>query len=126
MTAPCSRRGAVAITPDGTTAYVTRGYDDDDVTPIDVATRTPGARIPLPGFPDELVITPDGSAAYVVVSSVPGLRDDAVVPIDLATETVGTPIPVGPDIGGIAVPPAPPTGGPTSTERPAATPRFTG
>ena len=70
------------------------------------------------------MITPDGLDAYVVVSSVPGLRDDAVVPIDLATEAVGTPIPVGPDIGGIAVTPLPMAAAPPAPV--VAAPRFTG
>ena len=38
----------VAITPDGATAYVTN-TNDNTVTPISVATNTPGAPIPVGG-----------------------------------------------------------------------------
>ena len=57
---------AVAITPDGKTAYVTNG-GDDSVTPVDVATNAAGAAIADVGDdPQAIAITPDGRTAYVV------------------------------------------------------------
>ena len=87
---------AIAITPDGKTAYVTSGITDGSatnegmVTPIDLATGRVGTPIPVGSDPVAIVITPDGKTAYVA-NSVSG----TVTPIDLATGRAGTPIPVG-------------------------------
>jgi DNA-binding beta-propeller fold protein YncE len=57
------------------------------------------ATIPLEGAPDDIVIAPNGSTAYVVVPA-----DGSLVPINLATNKVGSPIQVGgsPDLLAIA------------------------
>ena len=82
--------GALAITPDGQTAYVAdQGgvAGAGEVTPIDLATRTPEAAITTAGTSlTALAISPDGTRAYVADG------DDHVIPIDLVTRTAGTPI----------------------------------
>lgn len=89
-----SEPSSVAITPEGTTAYVVN-LASSNVTPIDIATNSAGIPIPLnttltgtPGF--QIAITPDGATAYVVT------RNNTLVPIDTAHNTTETPIPVGP------------------------------
>ena len=86
----------VAIGPDGATAFVTNQFSGT-VTPISVATNTPGAPIPVgagtcgAGYcPTGIAITPDGATAYVTMAG----AGTTVVPIDLATNTAGTPIPL--------------------------------
>ncbi len=76
----------LAVTPDGTTAYVGE-IDDGNVVPVDLATMTAGSPISVGGEPDAIVITPNGATAYVV-SEAPA----RVVPVDLASGTPGTPI----------------------------------
>ena len=56
---------AVAITPDGKTAYVTNERRADSVTPIDTATNTAGTPIPSAANRPRIAITPDGKTAYV-------------------------------------------------------------
>lgn len=71
----------VAITKDGTTAYVAN-KGSNSITPIDVSTNTAGAAIPLPGPPIQMEISPDGKLAYIAIAgSSPEI--DAVVPMDL-------------------------------------------
>ena len=82
-------RSRVAITPDGKTAYVANEVSDS-VTPIDTATNTPGATIPVGSVPFGVAITPDGKTAYVTNAD-----SNSVTPIDTATNTPGTAIPVG-------------------------------
>ena len=89
--------GAIAITPDGRTAYVIIG---GSVTPIATATNTAGPPIPVGSAPDDLAITPDGKTAYVT-----DWTSDTVTPIATATNTVGPPIPVGVNPNGIAITP---------------------
>jgi DNA-binding beta-propeller fold protein YncE len=85
----------VAVTPDGSTAYVATGGGQvgstDALVPIDVDTDTPGIPIPIgtEGEPRSVVITPDGSTAFVAME-----QDDAVVPVDLIAGTAETPIAV--------------------------------
>ena len=74
--------GAIAITPDGATAYVTNAISNT-VTPIDTATDTPGAAIAVGSLPTSISITPDGSTAYVT-----NLGDDSVSVISTQTNTV--------------------------------------
>ncbi len=90
---------AVAITPDGKTAYVLSNANQ--VYPYDLATGSFEAPITLPvpagSSSDNLVaiaITPDGSAAYVAEYSA-----GVIIPIDLATNQPGTPITLGSDQG---------------------------
>ena len=59
---------AIAITPDGKTAYVANDISGS-VTPIDTATNTAGTPIPVGGDPVAVAITPDGKTAYVANST---------------------------------------------------------
>jgi YVTN family beta-propeller protein len=92
---------AIAITPDGKTAYVANA-NSGTVTPIATATNTPGKpiNVGLPG-PEAIAITPDGKTAYVLS----GIARAMVTPIDLATNTPGKPINVGQFPGTIAITP---------------------
>jgi YVTN family beta-propeller protein len=81
---------AIAVTPDGTTAYVVNNDDPGTVTPIDVATDAPGSPIRVDGYPKAIAITPNGHFAYVV-----DYVSNAVTPIDLTTRVAYAPIPVG-------------------------------
>jgi YVTN family beta-propeller protein len=82
---------AIAITPDGKTAYVTNG-GSGTVTPIDVATDKPGKPIKISGKPgaDAIAISADGTTAYVA-----NQPSSTVTPIDLAISTPEKPIKIG-------------------------------
>src|SRR5262249_32666107 len=68
------------------TAYVTNSASNT-LTPIDLATNTPGAQIPAGQLPAWVAITPAGQTAYVTDA-----ESDSVTPIDLATNTPGAAI----------------------------------
>lgn len=89
----------VAITPDGSTAYVAAS-GADSVVPVDTATGTPGTPIAVGSDPRTIGIAPDGATAYVA-----DLGSGTVTPIDTATNTAGTPIAVGSGPHGIAIAP---------------------
>ena len=89
---------AIAITPDGSTAYVVNN-GDGTVTPIDTSTDGAGTAITVGSSPQAIAITPDGSTAYVADGT-----DDAT-PIDTASNTAGTPVDAGDDPVGIAITP---------------------
>jgi YVTN family beta-propeller protein len=90
---------AIAISPDGATAYVAnRG--DGTVTPIDTATNTAGTPIGVGSDPSAIAISPDGATAYVGNAG-----DGTVTPIDTATNSAGTPIGVGSGPDAIAITP---------------------
>jgi DNA-binding beta-propeller fold protein YncE len=66
---------AIAITPDGRTAYVTNPQDySGTVTPIDLATGVPGRPIDLvqDQIPTALAISPDGATVYVTTAGFSG------------------------------------------------------
>ena len=94
--------GAIAITPNGQTAYVAPVASDGDaeVTPIETDTNTVGSPIDTVDPVSALAISPNGSTIYAVSGT-----DNAVVPIDVATQTAGTPIPVGDDPSAVAFTP---------------------
>jgi DNA-binding beta-propeller fold protein YncE len=77
---------AIAITPDGRTAYITTDYGNDSgtVTPINLATGLPGR--PIDPVKDDapmgIAISPDGAAIYVTSY----LPSDSTVP----TQTLGS------------------------------------
>jgi hypothetical protein len=87
--------GPVAVTPDGSTAYV---LTDDGIVPIDEATDTAEATIPVES-PVSIAIAPDGATAYVASGGV------GIVPIDLTTDTVEPPITDENVVGTIAIAP---------------------
>ena len=73
---------AIAITPDGKTAYVA---NSGTVTPITTATDTAGTPITAGSDPYAIAITPDGKTAYVANNG-----SGTVTPITTATDTAGT------------------------------------
>jgi DNA-binding beta-propeller fold protein YncE len=60
---------AIAITPDGTTAYMIVGFPSHSVTPLDLATNTPGKPITLSGPPEQIVMAPEGKTAYITIQT---------------------------------------------------------
>ncbi len=93
---------AIAVTPNGTTAYVVPTQSDEtaEIAPINTATNTVGTPINTGDPVSALAISPDGSTIYAVSAT-----DNAVVPISVATQTAGTPIPVGDDPSAVAFAP---------------------
>ena len=89
----------VAITPDGTRAYVIES-GQDAVVPFNVATGTPGTPIVVGFSPQQIAITPDGTRAYVT-----NFFAGTVSVINLASGTVTGTITVGSEPMGIAVTP---------------------
>jgi DNA-binding beta-propeller fold protein YncE len=91
---------AIAITPDGKTAYVTiSGLNT--VIPVNLATGTAGPAIKVVQGPDGIAITPNGETAYVSSYAVGG----TVTPINIATGKPGTPIKAGISGQGVAITP---------------------
>ena len=82
-----------------TTAYVTNG-DSNSVTPIELASNTPGAEIKVGREPRGVAITPDGKTAYVT-----NLGSNSVTPIEVASNTPGAEIKVGSGPVGVAITP---------------------
>lgn len=82
---------AIAIAPDGMTAYVADGALST-VTPIDLATDTPGKPINLSGKvgADAIAISSNGAAAYIA-----NQPSSTVTPIELATNKAEKPIKIG-------------------------------
>ena len=89
----------IAITPDGRTAYVTN-EETDTVVPLDLATHTVGAAIPVDDRPQGIAITPDGKSAYVA-----NYNSGTVTPIDIETNTAGAAISMGSGVEGLAASP---------------------
>jgi DNA-binding beta-propeller fold protein YncE len=83
---------AIAITPDGKTAYVANLDGTTGVTPIDLATGSAGTQIPGRDC-DAIAVTPDGKTVYF--ASTYNGSDGTVTPIDVATGSEGNPIQVG-------------------------------
>jgi DNA-binding beta-propeller fold protein YncE len=85
---------AIAVAPDGKTAYVIDGFPSRTVTPIDLATDKPGKPVTLSEPPYEIAMAPDGMTAYLIVAVG---ADYAVrprnlyyfAPFDLATSKLG-------------------------------------
>lgn len=94
---------AIAITPDGTTAYVARNDWSSymcELIPISLGKRVIGTPIKVGRGMGRLAITPDGAAAYVVNS-----QDGTLTPVDLRTAATGAPIQVGKAPHAIAITP---------------------
>jgi YVTN family beta-propeller protein len=94
---------AVAITPDGTHAYVTN-LTDGTVSVIDTASNMV-ATIPVGAGPIGVAITPDGTHPsehddrhHQPLAYVTNLRDSTVSVIDTASNNVVATIPVGPTL----------------------------
>jgi YVTN family beta-propeller protein len=112
---------AIAITPDGKTAYVVSYSSNGSgtVTPIATATNTAGPPITVGSGPRVITITPDGKTAYVA-----NWFSGTVTPIATATNTAGPPITVGTYPCAIAITPATVTQAPVFTSGPAATAAY--
>ncbi|MHB8262670.1 MAG: hypothetical protein ACYDGY_02825 [Acidimicrobiales bacterium] len=104
---------AVAITPNGCSAYVTDYYNDiEDV--IDTASNTVTTTITLTSAPDlgphGVAITPNDQAAYVATycdySTKPCTYTTIVDPLDLANNKLGAPITVGSGPYAVAIQPS--------------------
>ena len=94
---------AVAISPNGKTAYVAN-FGSDNVTEIDTASNTAlpqSAWISVGSEPDAIAITPNGTTAYVANSG-----DGTISKIALSTGTVQATIDVGGNPTAIAINPA--------------------
>jgi uncharacterized repeat protein (TIGR01451 family) len=97
----------LALSPDGSTAYIAANGELIGMIPVDLTTDppTPGTPFPLPGVTRAIAITPDGQKAVIAESGDPAGEADAWV-IDLATQSSGPAIPL--DIvcaNGIAITP---------------------
>jgi YVTN family beta-propeller protein len=79
---------AVALSPDGTTAYVANA-ESNAVSVIDLTTDAVIATIPVGLYPDSLTVTTDGRSVYVANSS-----GESISAIDTATDTVTATIPI--------------------------------
>jgi YVTN family beta-propeller protein len=78
---------AIAITPNGKTAYVT---SDTTVTPVNTTTGAVGKAITVGGSTQIIAIAPNGKTAYAV-----SLGPGTVTPIRTRTNTAGPPINLG-------------------------------
>lgn len=90
----------VAVTPDGTRAYVTDAVTY--VRAVDTASNSVIATIAAGSNPEAIAITPDGKSAYVttIICSVPGCPSNpppqaSVVVIDIASNSVKATITIG-------------------------------
>ena len=72
----------VAVSPDGTRAYISN-FGSDTVTVIDAATDAVVATISVGLAPEGVAISPDGELVYVAID-----RSNSVTVIDTATNTV--------------------------------------
>ncbi len=95
---------AIAIAPDGLTAYVAN-YTANTVTPIDLATDKPEKPISAGIGPADIAIAPDGKTAYVTDDGSATVLGDTVTPIDLKTNKAEAPITVGQGPQGIVITP---------------------
>ena len=84
-----SEPDGIAITPNGTTAYVAE-YGQDSVVPINLATNTAGKPISVGHLPRGVAVTPNGAMVYVT-----NIGATTVTPITTATNKAGKPIQVG-------------------------------
>ena len=92
----------VAVTPDGTRAYVTN-FNSNTVSVINTATNTVTATIAVGANPDGVAITPNGATIYVANSG-NGTGTNVSV-INTASNTVTATVTVGSGPDGIAVTP---------------------
>jgi DNA-binding beta-propeller fold protein YncE len=84
---------AIAITPDGQTAYVAQNATNT-VVPVNLATGANGGLVNVGQEPTAIAITPDGRTAYVVTGG-EQIGGGGVVPIYTATNTAGAVINAG-------------------------------
>jgi YVTN family beta-propeller protein len=85
---------AIAVTPDGKTAYVANFYSGT-ITPIDLTRGVAEPPIRAGALPRAIVIAPDGRTAYVLNQVTHDSRRGSVTPVNIATGKPGRPILVG-------------------------------
>jgi len=90
---------SVAVSPDGTTVYVTRILDDT-LSVIDTSTNTVIDTVTVGHRPDSVAVSPDGTTVYTANS-----LDDTLSVIDTSTNTVIATVTVGDDPDSVAVSP---------------------
>jgi YVTN family beta-propeller protein len=98
----------VAVTPDGSRAYVTDG--NASVWVVDTQTRSVVAIVPAGTSPEDVVISPDGKSAYITTQVCAALTCSAVVEVvNTATNAVASTIPItnvaGTALSGITITP---------------------
>ncbi|MBD5784771.1 PKD domain-containing protein [Cellulosimicrobium terreum] len=90
----------VAITPDGTTAYVANNPSPGSITPVELPSGPTSAPIPAGSTTYRVAITPDGSTAVAT-----NFFSDTLTVVDVATGTVTATVPVGDFPYGVAITP---------------------
>lgn len=91
--------GEILMAPDGKTVYVIDQHGE--LTPIDVATGTAGAKVTDPGgYADDMAITPDGKTIWIS-----DIEDDEIVPFATTAGTMGKPIKIAADPSLVAIVP---------------------
>jgi uncharacterized protein (TIGR03437 family) len=93
-----SQPNSVAITPDGTRAYVANG--GGDVWVIATSGNTVAAKVVVGGYPTAVAITPDGTRAYVTRTNA-----NSVSVIQTSSNSVVATVAVGTAPSGIAITP---------------------
>jgi hypothetical protein len=82
---------AIAVTPDGSTAYVVNA-GDSTITPITLASDTVGTPISVGADPIAIAITPSGGTAYVLGGSSVGTLTAITLAANPAQDVVGSTI----------------------------------
>ncbi len=96
----------VAVSPDGTLAYITNGGAADSISVIDTRTDTVIDTIPVGDGIREMVLSPDGDRIYLTRTGDQLDSIGTLVVVDTASRAVtGTEIPVGYNPEGVAVSP---------------------
>lgn len=93
-----SQPNSVALTPDGSRAYVTNG--GGDVWVLSTSSNAVLAKIVVGGYPSGIAITPDGTRAYVTKDNA-----NSVAVIDTSRNAVVATMNVGAAPGGVAITP---------------------
>jgi DNA-binding beta-propeller fold protein YncE len=90
----------VAINPAGTRAFVTlpSSTPDHKTEVIDLGSHSLFRIITTPGPALDVVVTPDGTTAWVLATT-------TLVPYDIASDTVGSPVPLGGSCNFVAITP---------------------
>jgi YVTN family beta-propeller protein len=99
----------VTITPDGSQAWIADA-DGKQIDVISTATNTVISTIPVPGGPNQITFTGDGTTAYVteagcVCCAVAAKPGNEIAIIDTATFQITGRIPAGGETQGIALMP---------------------
>jgi YVTN family beta-propeller protein len=94
---------AIAITPDGSTAYIAEDGTPGHVVPMTLSNNSLGAAITVGANPYAIAITPDQASAYVADYN--NDRAGAVTQIALSTNTAGSTITVGNGPDAVAITP---------------------